>query len=518
MPLKRTRPQEIAFWRYQQIEDALDPQLSREARATILSRASKTPLRWPSGATKPPSLAALYRWLAIYQSSGLAGLEPKVRRDRGTTRVAIPKEVVNEALSYLVRDPSASLTFLVAYLTATYPRANIPRSTLQRRLAAYPSYKRLKKQYRKGRTRFVAKAPHDIWRTDTKGPITIKTLSGPLTFSIISIIDDNSRDVLAALVIPGHENIVAAIRVFRKAALRYGLPRSLYADRGSSFDSKAFRMGLAILGACRIKAKPKNPQANGKIEAYHRTITLWFVGRLGAQKVIDLDHLQALLDAVLESMYRPHQHRGLKMSPKDALGGAVSSRQVPPSRLYEAFRQEKILRAHPITGEVVIDGTTYLVPDHLRGKRLAFSLDPARQLPPLVIDPISTKQLPLTRAAITSADLAGVNDTHPTRWAEGPLQAIHDHWHGKTRPLAEPGFGLPELYALLAEAAGRHVPATDTEADLVMRIYRDLGPLPKVATSKALSRIASDLGPRRPLLTYLEALVKRVPDRGAGRE
>jgi hypothetical protein len=98
----------------------------------------------------------------------------------------------------------------------------------------------------------------------------------------------------------------------------------------------------------------------------------------------------------------------------------------------------------------------------------------------------------------------------PEPWGEGPLQTLYDSWRGNPRPQAEPGFGLPEIYALLGQACGRHVPNSDAEAALVQRIYREIGPLPRAATESALRQIADQLGPRRPIQTYLDALRCRV--------
>ena len=115
------------------------------------------------------------------------------------------------------------------------------------------------------------------------------------------------------------------------AALRWGLPNRLYADRASIFDSQAFRRGLAQLGTHRIATKPRNAEAHGKIEAYHRVLVRWFTQRLPRQQVVDLEHLQQLLDGVIAKLYQPHQHRGLRTSPQQALGGKVSSRSLPPT-------------------------------------------------------------------------------------------------------------------------------------------------------------------------------------------
>jgi len=98
----------------------------------------------------------------------------------------------------------------------------------------------------------------------------------------------------------------------------------------------------------------------------------------------------------------------------------------------------------------------------------------------------------------------------PDRWGNGLLQKLHDQWHGKVRPVAEPGFGLPEIFKLLEEVSGRPVPATDSEAAMIQEAYRSIGPLARRPTEAAFKAIADDLGPKRPLKTYLDALARRV--------
>jgi transposase InsO family protein len=504
-------PHEVALWRHQQIEEAFGDDVSAAERGRTLRRLSRTAVRWPSGLTRRISLASLYRWLQAYASGGLEALRPRRRRDRDRHRRELSDTVVVEALRLLSADPEATLTFLVGVLEAKFPDERpLPRSTLQRRLAAHPDYARLRRlrRRRQRRTRFVASAPHRIWHTDAKGPFRVRLLSGVVVLvHVLSVLDDASRAVLAALVTPG-PSLAAAVLAFRRAALRWGLPDRLYADRASIFDSHAFRSGLAQLGVHRIRTRARNAPAHGKIEAYHRTLTMWFVKRLPTQGVVDLVHLGQLLDGVLGALYQTHKHRGLGVSPQVALGGRVSPRNVPPTRLVEAFRQPRRLRAHRTTGEVDLAGRTYLVPEELRGQRLTFLLDPAAQAPPVVVHPVSEQPLALRLAAVRPQDCPAALGA--PRWAPGPLQALYDNWQGQIRPQAEPGFGLPELYELLARAAGRHVPRDDPEAALVQRAYQDLGPWARAATESACRSLAAELGPQRPLKTYLDALAQRI--------
>ena len=177
-----------------------------------------------------------------------------------------------------------------------------------------------------------------------------------------------------------------------------------------------------------------------------------------------------------------------------------------------AFRQRKTLKAHPKTGEVDIAGKTFLVPGELRGQRLVFLVDPDPDMPPLVVEPRSGHPLAVERAQIRPGDLATppAPVPSPPRWGEGTLQTLYDAWQGKRRPIAEPGFGLPELFELLAAALGRPVPPSDAEAARIHHVYRQIGPLPRRATETALRAIARRLGTGRALEVYLDALVHHV--------
>lgn len=505
----------IAQWRYDRILDAMGV-MPHDVRGEAVARICSVPVRWPSGITRPLSRATVYRWLELYADGGLAALRPRRRKDRGTKRTRLPKDVIAKARAILVGDPEISFTMLIALLAADAElrlrerRISVSKSTLQRRLAADPLYSRLQRGRRlaRRRTRFVARAPHDIWHLDAKGPITIslRRTRKQLVFHVVTVLDDATRATLASLVVLTPD-LTAAVRVFRLAAERWGLPGRVYADRASIFDSHAFRAGLADLGAHRIWVKPRNPEANGKIEAFHRVLVMWFVKRLPRQVVVDLVHVQQLLDGVLETLYMEHRHRGLGASPRAALGGRTSSRAVSRERLVDAFRERRTLRAHPKTGEVGIGDKTFLVPGELRGQRLVFLVDPDPAVPPLVVEPTSGRPLPVERAAIRPDEAAP-----PTvaRHGAGHLQTLYDAWRGQRRPIAEAGFGLPELFALLEAAVGRAVPRSDAEAARIHRVYREIGPLPRRATETAMRGISRRLGKGRPLDVYLDALVHHV--------
>jgi transposase InsO family protein len=427
---------------------------------------------------------------------------------------------VQVALRIWCDDPEMSLTFLLAQLDAD-PELRlkdrgvvVSRSTLHRYLQAHDLYRHLRKLAKKTRavrTRYSPRTPHDIWHLDAKGPFDVKLASGAIVVvHVMTVLDGASRAVLACLIVPTPD-LKAAVRVFQSAARRWGLPERVACDRASIFDSHAFRAGLALLGVHRIWTRSRNPEANGKIEAYHRCLAAWFVRRLPKQVVVDLVHLEQLLLAMVEVIYQDHRHRELKATPRAVLDDRVSPRIVPAPRLVEAFRASVVKKAHPKTGEVDLGGKKYLVPPSLRGRRLTFLVDPAEEAPLVVVEPSTEKHIPLTPVAVAPTARKLLREvSREERRGDGPLQRLYDQWQGQIRPIAEAGFGLPELLRLLADAAKRHVPMSDDEAALVHRVYQSIGPLGRAATEKAFAEIVAELGPQRPLMAYLDALKRRV--------
>jgi len=299
---------------------------------------------------------------------------------------------------------------------------------------------------------------------------------------------------------------------FRRAAARWGLPEKFYADRGSAYDSDAFRKGLAVLGVHRINTRPRNAPAHGKIEAYHRSLQRWFIAELPHQPLRDLGHLQELLDAFLDRVYHEHVHRELKQTPRAAFADTMSARLVSLARLREAFLIEEQLKAHPTTGEVRVAGTLFLVPkEHLRqGRRVRIGRDPeAAHAPFLVLDPGHYEPLP---PACPPPPVPPPATDAPAALSEpvGALTPLLEQYRGRTLPQARGGFGLPEIYDAFAQALARPVPATEAEAGLVLDWLSQRGPFQPQAFDAALAKVRAALGPGRPLAQIIRALDRLI--------
>ena len=499
-------PLREACWRFEQISPLLEARLTGAERHQMIRDMAQVCVRWPTGREAPIPKRTLYRWLRAYQKKPC--LEALLRSRRARTEpTAIPAEWVQYALAQLEEQPTRSLFILATRLQQRFQLPQPPsRSSLHRALKTQPRYQALRRRARghtRLRRRFQAARAHDIWHADAKAVFPVRFADGTRqTVRILSILDDATRFILAALVVSS-ESLAAAVATFRRAAARWGLPEKFYADRGSAYDAEAFRKGLAVLGIHRINTRPRNAPAHGKIEAYHRSLQRWFIAELPHQPVRDLAHLQELLEAFLDRLYHEHVHRELKQTPRAAFAEAMSPRLVTLARLREAFLIETDLKAHPVTGEVRVGGTLFLVPmERLRtGRWVRIAIDPqAKQAPFLVLGPGVYEPL---RPAFAPPVLP------PPPAAPEPVGALTpllERYRGRTLPQARGGFGLPEIYDAFAQALGRSVPHTEAEAALVLDWLRQRGPFQPQAFCAALDKVRAALGAGRPLTQLLQAL------------
>lgn len=513
---------EIAAWRFEQIAPFLDPSLDRASRQAAMRERCRQRVTWPMSPTheregrppkeKPIPRSTLHRWVKLFEKDGYAGLFPKRRQDQGQARRPGLEDWIPYAVALLYEQPHRTLTQLEAYLRVTFADYDLGRSTLDRHLRAHPAYQGIA-QLRTGqksrlRDLYEANHPHECWQLDGKGPFRVHLKNGgTVSVHVISVLDDFSRSILACLVAPA-ENIEVSVRVFEKAVLRWGLADRFQFDRGSAFDSKAFRHGIAQLGVHRNRVKAKAPEWQGKVESYHRCLQRWFVQELRAQEVVDLEHLQQLLEALVALLYNRHHHRAIGTTPEQRLAGQISARRVSAEDLARAFFLSAEATSHSKTGQVDLPNGSFRVPLAFAGHRHDFRYDPvsADRAVLLTRDGREIDLKPFQKKPLPSA--------HPPRNEEkrgtGQLQKLLDVWQGKERPLAQPGFGLPEVFAHLGTLLGRLVPEHEREAREILAFYRTYGPLPREPFARACRRTQEALGSGRPLAAYLQDLQRQV--------
>jgi transposase len=221
-----------ALLRYQVISAylALEPRRGQK-RPLLEQLAARTWLDPTTGQPLTVAAETIRSWVRRYREGGLAGLEDKLRAQRGGT--ALKPEALDLAAQLKREVPERSLDRLIHILEETHlvERGHIRRSTLHRALRSLglsQSPPRVADQ--KDLDRFEADAPNDLWQSDL--------LSGPWLPDparpgksrrawLYAFLDDHSRLLLHGR-FSFRGELPALELVFRRALQRWGTPRRVY--------------------------------------------------------------------------------------------------------------------------------------------------------------------------------------------------------------------------------------------------------------------------------------------------
>jgi len=172
--------------------------------------------------------------------------------------------------------------------------------------------------------RFERHRPNDLWHVDFKGPLQV----GPYTLYLFVIQDDFSRYVLDVHVDRDCTADTAIARIQRAFQL-YGAPRQVMSDNGRAFAAvweevdHRFDQALRPYGVEHLLIPPYYPEANGKVEAFIKTLSHEALALL-LEQVDTPRALQEALDVYLSyyNNYRAHSALGYRPPVKRYLGRA----------------------------------------------------------------------------------------------------------------------------------------------------------------------------------------------------
>jgi transposase InsO family protein len=314
-----------------------------------------------------------YKWRRRYQTEGDAGLVERSRRPHRSP-AQTPLAIEEAVLAVRAHQPTWGGRKIRAVLARQGLETLPSPSTITRILDRHGRLEDTAASRQGPYQRFEAGAPNDLWQMDFKGHFALETgRCHPL-----SVLDDHSRYLLG-LVACGDEQQATVqghlIQVFQ----RYGLPRRILSDNGSSWGTSgnggrsALEIWLLQLGIAVSHGRVGHPQTQGKVERFHRTLKAEVVS--GAP-FADLPTCQAAFDR-----WRVHYN---SERPHDALDLAVpSSRYQLSPHLYPdklpaiEYAPQEIVRVVKADGFVAYQGGHYRVGKGLRGQRVA--LRPTRE-------------------------------------------------------------------------------------------------------------------------------------------
>ena len=318
-------------------------------------------------------------WYYTWRRRGIEGLVPKVRVDRGQSRLA---PAIQAAILAAKREnPRRSIRQIRRLLevAGTVAHGSLSRSAIHR-LLQHEGLSRMAGSVSlpEERRRFSAEFAGSIWYGDVlHGPRL--PLGGRVRKTyLVSLIDDASRLIAHSAFCLG-ETALDIEGVLKQALLKRGIPTKLIVDNGAAYRAATLQ-GICIrLGIKLIYCRPYTPEGKGKLERFHRRFRDQFLSELDERRITDLDDLNARLWAWVEVMYNREPH--------DGLGGltplARYQRDLPKIRsLGQRATQLDALFYHRLSrfvrkdGTVSFEGRVFEVPYELAGKTVRLVVDP----------------------------------------------------------------------------------------------------------------------------------------------
>lgn len=416
-----------------------------ELRAALEQLAKKAFLPPRSKTTKRYGISTLERWYYAYQRSGLDGLKPRPRSDKG--RALGLKPEARELLLDIRREyPHASVSVILRTLEADgrLDKGAVSATTV-RRLFKDAGLDRVGLRNSTAghtRLRWQAERPMALWHGDVcHGPaLRIDGKVRPLR--IHALMDDASRYVVA-LEAHHSEREVDMLGLMVRALRRHGAPDALYLDNGSTYRGDTLATACARLGVTLLHARPYSPESRGKMERFWRTLREGCLDFIGT--ATSLHDVNVRLLAFLDAHYHSAPHAGLfGRAPRTVLQAIPPT----PGDFDEAALREaltvRIRRRVRRDTTVSIDGKDYeLAQGHLAGRlvflcRCLVDLNEApwvehegKRLEVHPVDPVKNARRPRAQRR------AEFDESVPRHSAFDPPKALLDRATGK-RPGGEP--------------------------------------------------------------------------------
>lgn len=383
------RRERIASFRHGVVAELANPYMSHgELKATIAEKAKRT-YEIPFSKKTTITEGCIKKWLALYRRYGKAGLLPKVRADKGFSRVL--DEAERDAfIACLSEQPelTARAVYRKLYEKGTI-KTVLSSSSLSRLVqsAGLSREKRLVNAAREQNRKFAFFYPLECVQADCMHGPKVPGRDGKLVKAIlIAFIDDATRRIVFAE-FGTSERSLAFEKGLKHILATHGRIGRAYVDNGSTFVSTQTQRILDTLQVLLIHSKPGRPQGRGKIERFFRTVREMFLRPLEESSLKSMEDLNTRFRTWLESEYHRSPHRGLQgATPLEAwLEKARHIIILDPTVDLEAVFFHEIARKVYRDSTVTVNGTLYEVPSILIGRRVKLRFDPHRDRPRMFV-------------------------------------------------------------------------------------------------------------------------------------
>jgi putative transposase len=376
MARRAERARRLGLFRYEVIQDAVDPALSARQRGELVREIAARVHSGPQGEPVQVSRTTVDRWIRSWRIGGFEALVPNAMRVEART----PAEVLELAAALKRENPARTAVQVARVLRAHSGWAPSER-TLQRHFARLGLDRAEQACPKEVFGRFEATRSNELWVGDAMhGPL----VAGRKTI-LFAFLDDRSRAVMAARFGFAEDTVRLAVAL-RPALAARGIPEGVYLDNGSPFVDSWLMRACAVLGIKLVHSRPGRPEGRGKIERYYRTVRGQFVVETGhladrpaGQAAAALAELNRAFTAWVETEYhcREHSETGQPPLARWQQGWPENSgpRLPHPELLREAFLWSE-WRTVTKTALVRLHANSYQVEPALAGRKVELVFDP----------------------------------------------------------------------------------------------------------------------------------------------
>lgn len=377
-PKIHTSPVETAYFRFGLIAPVIQGTFPDASEAAYYRRITQEPVSLPDGGTYQYSPDTLERWTSHYRKNGMDGLMPKVRKDKGASRV-IDDEAAGEIFRYLAQFPHASGVAVHGHLVENgFLPAMVSVRAVQRFLKERDLHKPREGTIRERRA-FEMERFGQLWQADTAylPSITLTGESKMRRTFVIMIIDDHSRMIVGGEVF-FNDNALNYQKVLKDSITAYGVPDKLLMDNGAPYKNGQLKFILGNLGITEKHARVRDGAGKGKVERNFRTLRSRWLATLDISRIHSLEQFNTLLQDYIKTHNKTY-HSGINGYPVDRYAKTKSYIRIPRSRewLEECF-YNRITRKVRSDSVVRIDSTEYDVPSQFCGMSVEIRFNPSR--------------------------------------------------------------------------------------------------------------------------------------------
>jgi putative transposase len=355
----------VALFRYALVRQATDEQLTPRQRGALVAALAEQDHTGPDGSRVRVSRATLDRWILAWRRGGFEALKPAARTAGSRTAA----ETFELAVALKQEVPGRTAAQVRAILLAKLGSAPSQRN-LQRHFSRLGLNTKGPANLKRSFGRFEAEAPNDLWTGDVlHGPV----VAGRKSY-LFAFIDDHSR-LLVGYRFGVAEDALRLETALRSALASRGIPKALYVDNGSPFVSRQLIRSCAVLSIRLVHSAPGQPEGRGKIERFFRTVRDQFLVEIQAKAPADLDELNRLFQAWVETIYHRREHSETAQTPLERYRQIEEIALPTPAQLREAFLWSEH-RTVTKTATVSLWGNSYEVDAHLAGQKVELVFDP----------------------------------------------------------------------------------------------------------------------------------------------